>query len=143
LICLFLSTTVLAGQPNPSPDVSPHQVKFITVEPDVQLEVLDWSGTGRPVVFLAGLGGTAHDFDDFAPKLVPTYHLFAITRRGYGASSAPAPANENYSADHLADDVLAVMTALDIERPVLVGHSIAGQELSSIGSRFPKQPVSK
>lgn len=31
------------------------------------------------------------------------------------------------------------MKALDIERPVLVGHSIAGQELSSIGSRFPEK----
>jgi len=29
------------------------------------------------------------------------------------------------------------MKALKIDRPVLVGHSIAGQELSSIGSRFP------
>lgn len=52
-------------------------------------------------------------------------------------SSQPAPANGNYSADHLGNDVLAVMKALHIERPVLVGHSIAGQELSSIGSRFP------
>jgi pimeloyl-ACP methyl ester carboxylesterase len=33
--------------------------------------------------------------------------------------------------------VLAVMKALDIVRPVLVGHSMAGEELSSVGSRFP------
>jgi len=31
------------------------------------------------------------------------------------------------------------MQAIHIERPVLVGHSIAGQELSSIGSRFPEK----
>jgi pimeloyl-ACP methyl ester carboxylesterase len=60
-----------------------------------------------------------------------------MTRRGTGASSKPLPANGNYSADHLGDDILAVMQALNIERPVLVGHSIAGEELSSIGSRFP------
>jgi pimeloyl-ACP methyl ester carboxylesterase len=35
-----------------------------------------------------------------------------------------------------SSDVLAVMNALQIDRPALVGHSIAGQELSSIGSRF-------
>jgi pimeloyl-ACP methyl ester carboxylesterase len=35
--------------------------------------------------------------------------------------------------------VLAVMMALHIDHPVLVGHSIAGQELSSIGSRFPEK----
>jgi non-heme chloroperoxidase len=47
--------------------------------------------------------------------------------------------NGNYTADRLGDDVLAVMEALQIERPVLVGHSLAGEELSSIGSRFPNK----
>jgi non-heme chloroperoxidase len=63
----------------------------------------------------------------------------ALREEGYGASSKPAPASGNYSADHLGDDVLAVMQALHIERLVLVGHSIAGQELSSVGSRFPEK----
>jgi pimeloyl-ACP methyl ester carboxylesterase len=47
------------------------------------------------------------------------------------------PWNGNYTADRLGDDVLAVIDALKIDRPVLVGHSIAGEELSSIGSRHP------
>jgi len=34
-----------------------------TVQPDVKLEVLDWGGTGRNLVLLAGLGNTAHVFD--------------------------------------------------------------------------------
>jgi non-heme chloroperoxidase len=50
-----------------------------------------------------------------------------------------SPANGNYSADHLGDDLLAVMQALHIERPVVVGHSLAGEELSSVGSRFPEK----
>ena len=44
-----------------------------------------------------------------------------ITRKGFGESSKPALMNGNYSADRLGDDVLAVMQALQIERPVLVG----------------------
>src|SRR5262249_5035677 len=36
-------------------------------------------------------------------------------------------------------DVLAVLDSLKLDRPVLVGHSIAGQELSSIGSRHPEK----
>jgi pimeloyl-ACP methyl ester carboxylesterase len=39
----------------------------------------------------------------------------------------------------LGDDVLAVLDALELNRPVLVGHSIAGEELSSIGSRHPEK----
>ncbi len=120
-------------------DSSPHKVEFITVDKNVKLEVLDWGGTGRPVVLLAGLGNTAHVFDQFAPKLTANYHVYGITRRGFGASSAPAPTARNYSADRLGDDVLAVIAALKLNRPVLVGHSIAGEELSSIGSRYPEK----
>jgi non-heme chloroperoxidase len=116
----------------PWQDPSPHKVQFVTVDKDVKLEVLDWGGAGLPIVLLAGLGNTAHVFDDVAPKLTPAYHVYGITRRGYGASSAPA---SGYESDRLADDVLAVMDALAIRRPVLVGHSIAGEEMSSIGSR--------
>jgi non-heme chloroperoxidase len=120
-------------------DPAPHTVQMVTVEPDVKLEVLDWGGTGRPLILLAGLGNTAHDFDKFALKLTGAYHVYGITRRGFGASSAPKPDCANYSADRLGDDVLAVMDALKIEKPVLAGHSIAGEELSSIGTRFPER----
>jgi non-heme chloroperoxidase len=120
-------------------DPSPHTVRFVTVDQDVKLEVLDWGGSGRGLVLLAGLGSTAHVYDDFAPKLTSEYHVYGITRRGFGASSAPTPRDRNYSADRLGDDVLAVLDVLKLERPVLVGHSIAGEELSSIGSRHPKR----
>jgi len=112
-------------------------VSFVTVEPGVKLEVKDWGGTGRPVVLLAGLPGTLHGFDQFAPRLTGKYHIYGITRRGYGASSAPDPVGDNYAADRLGDDVLSVLDQMKIERPVLIGHSFAGEELSSIGSRFP------
>jgi non-heme chloroperoxidase len=115
-------------------DPSPHTTRFVTVEPNVQLEVLDWGGSGRPLILLNGLGGTAHGFDDFAPKLTAIGHVYGITRRGYGASSFP---NSGYEADKLGDDVLSIMESLEIRKPALVGASIAGEELSSVGSRYP------
>lgn len=118
------------------PDSSPHTAQFVTVDAGVKLEVLDWGGPGRPVVLLTGLGNNAHVFDKFAPKLNSTYHVYGITRRGFGVSSVPA---YGYSADRLGDDVLAVVDALKLKRPVLVGHSIGGEELSSIGSRHPEK----
>ena len=121
-------------------DPSPHRTQFIAVETNIKLEVLDWGGSGRPLVLLAGLGNTAHVFDKFAPKLSATYHVYGITRRGFGASSAPLPSGDAmYSADHLGDDVLAVLDALKLNRPVLVGHSLGGEELSSVGSRHPER----
>jgi len=114
---------------------TPYHVQFVEVEPGVKLEVVDWGGSGRPVVLLAGLGADAHTFDNFAARLTPSYHVYGITRRGFGASSAPP---SGYSADRLGDDVLAVLAALNLHRPVLAGSSIAGQELSSVGSRHPE-----
>jgi pimeloyl-ACP methyl ester carboxylesterase len=111
--------------------------RMIAVAPEVSLELIDWGGSGPPLVFLAGLGNTAHIFDTFAPKFLANYHAYGITRRGFGASSSPAPNDSNYTADQLGDDVLKVMDALGLKKPVLIGHSIAGEELSSVGSRYP------
>ena len=139
LYLLLIAPFMVFPQTPAQADSSPPKVQFVTVEPGVRLEVLDWGGHGRPLIFLAGAGDTAHVFDHFAPKFTGQNHAYGITRRGAGASSKPAPANGNYSADRLGDDVLAVMVALRIERPVLLGHSIAGEELSSVGSRFPNK----
>ena len=122
-----------------SPDKSSHKIQFVTVQPGVKLEVLDWGGSGTPLLFLAGLGDTAHAFDDLAPKFTDRHHVYAITRRGFGVSSAPPVTDENYDADRLGDDVLAVIAALNLDRPVLAGHSLAGEELSSVGTRHPEK----
>jgi non-heme chloroperoxidase len=140
---MVLGASCALGQPangsQAGTDTSPHAVQFVSVDKDVKLEVLDWGGTGQPLIFLAGLGNDAHVFDSFAPKFTAQHRVIGITRRGFGASSKPSPETANYSADRLGDDVLAVMTALNLKRPVLAGHSLAGEELSSIGSRFPEK----
>jgi non-heme chloroperoxidase len=115
-------------------DRSSHKISSIAVEKDIRLEVLDWGGSGRPVVLLAGGGNTAHVFDEFAPKLTANNHVYGITRRGFGASGFSTAEN---GADRLGDDILAVIDALKLNRPVLVGHSIAGAELSSVGTQRP------
>lgn len=120
-------------------DSSPHRIQFVMVEPEVKLEILDWGGTGRPLVLLTGLGDTAHVYDTFASKLTGKYHVYGITRRGFGASSSPPPASANYRADRLGNDVLAVIEALRLDHPIVAGHSIAGQELSFIGMYHPEK----
>jgi pimeloyl-ACP methyl ester carboxylesterase len=132
-------TAVLVETETQSATKRPPSVQFVQVAPNVKLEVLDWGGRGRPVVLLSGLGATAHDFDEFARKLTGSYHVYGITRRGYGASSKPPTTADNYSADRLGKDVLAVCGTLHLNKPVLIGHSIAGEELSDIGSRNPEK----
>lgn len=107
--------------------------QFVSVADGVRLEVLDWGGTGRPLVLLPGLGNTAHVFDSIAPELARHFHVYGITGRGFGASSVP---KSGYGANRLADDVMTVVKALHIHRPIVAGHSIAGEELSAIGTRY-------
>src|SRR6266478_6781622 len=74
MLLASLMVPLHAQQPPALKDPSPHTTRFVTVDKEVRLEVLDWGGSGRPLVLLAGGGDTAHVFDDFAPKLTPSFH---------------------------------------------------------------------
>lgn len=132
----YLVTALLWGQSSTEwRDPSTHQVKFVTVEDGVKLEVLDWGGTGRPVVLLAGYN-TAHVYDGFAEKLAATNRVYGITRRGFGTSSRP---ESGYTAQRSAEDVLQVLESLQLVAPVLAGHSFGGQDLTTLGSTYPER----
>ncbi len=135
---LAVSATSCTHNPTSWHDPSKHRLQFVTVEDGIRLEVLDWGGSGRPVVLLAGSGNTAHVFDGFAEKLTGLNHVYGITRRGYGASSRPT---SGFSAQRLADDVLNVLDSLHLAAPVLVGHSLGGQELTALASSHPNRIV--
>jgi len=141
LIPITLSVTLERATDNTAwpLDPSPHKVRFVEVQKGVKLEVLDWGGKGPALVFIPGGGNTAHAFDDFAPRFTGKHHVYAITRRGSGLSSKPPPTAENYSAERLGEDVLAVIHALKLDRPVIAGHSRGGEELSFFGARHPER----
>ncbi len=138
-ILLVFLIVPLHSQGSDWKDPSSHITRFVSVDKDVRLEVLDWGGSGRPIILLAGGGNTAHVFDDFAPKLTAHYHVYGITRRGFGASTYSATEDPG---DRLGDDVVTVISALKLKRPILVGHSIAGAELSSVANRHPDRIAS-
>jgi non-heme chloroperoxidase len=117
-------------------DPSPHHELHIPVATGVQLEVLDWGGHGKPLIFLAGGGEAAHVYDGFAPRFSGRFRVLAITRRGVGASSHPA---EGYDTTTLTHDIITVLDSLGIQRASFVGHSFAGSELNALAVRYPKR----
>ena len=117
-------------------DPSPHRVEYVTVSPGVRLEVLDWGGGGTPLVFLSGLQDVAHGFDDFAPQFADQFHVLAITRRGYGTSSQPPT---GYDLATRVADLRAVLDSLRLTRIALVGHSIAGDELTAFAGAYAER----
>jgi pimeloyl-ACP methyl ester carboxylesterase len=123
---------VTAQAPLAWTDPSPHTVTLLPVDSGVQVELLDWGGSGRPIVLLAGLGVTAHIYDDLAPMLSSRYRVIGMTRRGHRGSSA---ALTGYDSPRLAEDVVRVIDATGLTRPVIVGHSFAGEEMHVLGAR--------
>ena len=101
-------------------DTAPHEPTSVTVDEGVQLEVLDFGGTGSPILLLPGLGATAHSYDELAPMLAQKHRVVAMTRRGTGYSSRP---DFGFDTPRLAQDVLQVMDAMGLD------ESAAGRSL--------------
>ena len=119
----------------PPYDTVPYKAwRFVGVAPGVKLEVLDWGGSGEPMVLLTGSGDNAHVYDYFAFQFTDFFHVIGITRRGWLPSSQP---KNGYNVETRAADDIRVLDALGIKKAVFVGHSIAGSELSKIAVKYP------
>ena len=116
-------------------DKSPHKSAFITVN-GVTLHYLDWGGTGKPLLFLTGLGNSAHIYDDLAPKFTDEFRALALTWRGHGKSDKP---ETGYDLDALTEDVRQFLDAMHIQRVTLVGHSMAGGVLTRFAGLHPER----
>jgi pimeloyl-ACP methyl ester carboxylesterase len=118
-------------------DKSPHKAGFITVN-NVKLHYLDWGGTGETLLFLHGMGGTAHFYDDFAPRFTNQFRVLGLTRRGHGESEIP---EAGYDTATLVADIRQFLDALKIQRVVLAGHSFAGDELTRFAVVHPDRVI--
>lgn len=79
------------------------------------------SRSGMPVIALHGVTDSWRSFDPVLPHLPASLRLIALSQRGHGDSDKPA---DGYTPADFAGDVAAFMDALQIERAVLVGHSM-------------------
>lgn len=114
-------------------DKSPHQSSFATAN-GIKLHYLDWGGKGKVLLFLAGLGNSAHIFDDLAPKFTDRFRVLALTRRGHGQSDKPAT---GYDIPTLTEDIRQFLDQLNIKRVTLVAHSFGGDEMTRFAITYP------
>ncbi len=136
LLLILLLASAYCVKAQEQDQVHKAKIQFIDLEPGATLEVLDWGGQGEPLLFLAGLGNTAHVYDNFAHHFTKDYKVYGLTRRGYGASSQP---KYGYDIPTLARDIKGVLDSLRIERVSLIGHSIAGDEMTEFASSYPER----
>lgn len=95
--------------------------------PDGRFHYLTWGAerTELPsALLLHGITSAASSWVRVGPALANRYRVYAFDMRGHGESIKPP--SGAYSLRRTADDALAFMEALKLERPLLMGHSWGG-----------------
>jgi pimeloyl-ACP methyl ester carboxylesterase len=93
----------------------------------VRLSVREWGREGRPpLVFVAGTGLSASIFAGAERLMAEDWHGFSVDRRGQGLSEKPAG---GYDWTDSADDLAALVEALDLRKITGIGHSAGGTDV--------------
>jgi pimeloyl-ACP methyl ester carboxylesterase len=80
-------------------------------------------GAGRPLVFLHGWGTSGRVWDSQAADLMADHRVITLDWRGCGRSDRPVT---GCTIAEITHDVLKFVDALALDKPVLIGSSIAG-----------------
>lgn len=142
------SATVNAAQPaNPVGNLQGkssfvQSASTIVTKDNVQLYYKDWGPRdGQPVVFSHGWPLNSDSWESQMMFLASNgYRVVAHDRRGHGRSSQPWHGND---MDHYADDLSAVIEALNLKRVTLVGFSTGGGEVARYIGRHGTKRIEK
>jgi non-heme chloroperoxidase len=125
------ASTAVAAAPKPAASTSPTKDKtmtdHVTTKDGAKIYFKDW-GAGQPIVFSHGWPLSS---DDWEAQMMffgaHGYRVIAHDRRGHGKSSQTW---EGHDMDTYADDLHAVITALDLKKAIHIGHSTGGGEVA-------------
>ena len=114
----------------------------IAVEPNVRVYVEDLNPTGNPTIFFIHGWPGNHNLFEYQFNQLPKlgYRCVAMDIRGFGLSDRPW---SGYDYNRLADDVRAVIDALQLRNITLLGHSTGGAIAVRYMARHGGYAVSK
>ncbi|WP_084084832.1 alpha/beta fold hydrolase [Cupriavidus sp. USMAA2-4] len=139
-VASIAALTPTAAESAPAGSRATKQDHYVAAKDGTRIFYKDW-GAGRPVVFSHGWPLNADAWD--AQMLFLVQHGFRVIahdRRGHGRSDQPAQGN---NMDTYADDLAALLDALDVKDATLVGHSTGGGEVAHYIGRHGTKRVAK
>ena len=92
-------------------------------------------GEGKPLVILHGLFGTSDNWQTHAKKLGEYYRVILVDQRNHGHS----PWSEDFTYEHLADDLERLILHLGIDQFTLIGHSMGGKTAMYYSQKYPNR----
>lgn len=99
----------------------------------IDIHYLRTGSNKPPLIALHGLSGSGACWTLLARALQDRYNVIMPDARGHGASNAPP---HGYLYRDLANDVLGLIKALELEAPVLLGHSMGGMTAAVVASKM-------
>jgi pimeloyl-ACP methyl ester carboxylesterase len=103
----------------------------------LELAVRRWRGPGRPVVLVHGLASNARLWDGVGRRLADAgLDAVAVDQRGHGRSAKP---DDGYGMATVVADLLGLMDALGLDRPVLAGQSWGGNVVLEAAATAPER----
>jgi pimeloyl-ACP methyl ester carboxylesterase len=96
-------------------------------------------GAGEPVLLIHGLGSSGRDWEHQLPALLPDYRVLCLDMRGHGKSEKP---KGGYSVKAFAEDCLAFIAFMQLDKPHIVGISMGGMIAFQLATDQPDVPAS-
>ncbi|HVJ52487.1 MAG TPA: pyrimidine utilization protein D [Aliidongia sp.] len=93
-------------------------------------------GDGYPVMLVSGLGGLASYWQDQLKAFAKHFSVVTHDHRGVGQSDH---VRMKYTVEKMAEDVIGIMDALEIEKAHIVGHSTGGAIAQVLAIEHPKR----
>jgi pimeloyl-ACP methyl ester carboxylesterase len=160
LLSLLMAMVAVAETPETPPDVFPDTPEnramvadaytqylaldkrlshFIEVN-GIRMHYLEWGDkNGTPLIWAHGYSSSAFEMGNVGQKLADAgYHVYAITYRGHGQTKVT---DYNFSLSHIADDIVAMMDQLNIDKAVIGGLSLGGGVTTTFYENYPERAL--
>ena len=127
------------GEMFPAGDLA-YRVSYPRLSSGIKIRVLERGAhTAPPALLVHGWGCSAYIFRENMPALARAgFRAIAFDLKGHGLSDKPQHHAE-YTIDALVDHLAEIIDALEIDRPILVGHSLGGSLVYHFASRHPNR----